>query len=192
MKTEIFMKNKRKNKKNNHLMIVGLAAAGTAVICIVFAILFSNPSLDKLPEDYSVEDAQKDGYVVYENIDISYGQEKWDKFLKSVDSGKSCSVRLVFSSTNAKLKICDLSFDGKEYTLEFMEDGKLVSESYRYLLKSEKEPIGESKIDRRIIYFLADEQDLTWEKACEPRPDGTYAYRHFRVYCNTIYKSSEN
>ena len=186
------MKNKRKNKKNNHLMIVGITVAGIAVIGIILAILFSNPSLDKLPEDYSVEDAKKDGCIVYENVDISYGQEKWDKFLKSVESGKSCAVRLVFSSTNAKLKICDLSYNGKEYTLEFMENGNLVSETYRYLLKSEREPIRESNIERRIIYFLADDQDLMWEKAREPRPDGTYAYRHFRVYSKTIYKSAEN
>ncbi|MBQ3489410.1 MAG: hypothetical protein IJA86_02345 [Clostridia bacterium] len=196
------MKKTEKNRKNKRILIAGIAATGVAVLCIVLAILSArtkiNPPINKLPDDYSLEDAKSDGYVIYENQDISQGQEKWDKFLKTSQAGKPCAVRLVFSEKNAKLKIYDLSYNGKEYTLKFMEKDKLVSETYLYLLKSEEIPpiASISSIEKRIIYFLADDPNLTWKQAYQStmneQVSGTKAYRYFRVYCNSIYKPAEN
>ena len=195
------MKRNKKNKKNKRLFMLGGIVAGIAILCIVIAILNSrttiNPAIEKLPDDYSVEDAKKDGSVIYENKDISYGQDRWDKFIKASEAGKPCAIRLVFEEGN-KLEIYDLSYNGKEYTLKFMENGKLVSETYLYLLKSEEIPPipSLSTIEKRIIYFLADEPNLTWSKvvqsSLEEDLNGTKAYRYFRVYCNSIYKSTEN
>jgi oligoribonuclease NrnB/cAMP/cGMP phosphodiesterase (DHH superfamily) len=99
---------------------------------------------------------------------------------------------------NEKLEIYDLSYNGKEYTLKFEKKGELVSETYRYLLKSEVKPPIESisTIEKRVIYFLADEPDLTWTQAVQSSMNeelnGTKAYRYFRVYCDSIYKPAEN
>ncbi len=195
------MKRNKKSSKNK-IAILCIVAVAITVFCVVLALMSArtkiSPPINRLPDDYSLEDAKNDGYVIYENTDISQGQEKWDKFLKSSETGKPCAVRLVFAEKNEKIKIYDLSYNGKEYTLKFEENGKLISETYLYLLKSEEIPpiISISPIEKRVIYFLADDPNLTWKQAYQStineQISGTKAYRYFRVYCNSIYKSTEN
>ena len=189
-------------KKHLFAMIAGVLGAGIAIMILILAISSGrtkiNPPITKLPEDYSLSDAKKDGYMILENSDITQGQEKWDKFLSASQSGKSCAIRIVFSGSNEKLEIYDLSYNGKEYTLKFAKKGELVSETYAYLLKSEVKPPIESisTIEKRVIYFLADEPNLTWTQAVQSSMNeelnGTKAYRYFRVYCDSIYKPAEN
>ena len=189
-------------KKNIFAIIAGVLCAGIAIMIIILAVSSGrtkiNPPITKLPDDYSLSDAKKDGYMILENSDITQGQEKWDKFLKTSESGRACAIRIVFSDANEKLEIYDLSYNGKEYTLKFAKKGELVSETYSYLLKSEVKPPIESisTIEKRVIYFLADKPDLTWTQAVQSsmneQLNGTKAYRYFRVYCDSIYKSAEN
>lgn len=57
-------------------------------------------SLEELPDDYTVEQAKEDGCVIYENGDITYGQEIWDAFVETVSAQKEASsVRLGFYYT---------------------------------------------------------------------------------------------
>ena len=67
---------------------------------LLFSVLLTSctqvklePALQKLPEQYTLEEAKNDGCVVYEDLDITFGQEIWDAFLTSVEEKKSCAVR---------------------------------------------------------------------------------------------------
>ena len=205
------MKKNRRNRKNKNAIILGGITAAIIVIGIVFAVLSGrmtiNPSIDRLPDDYSLEDAKKDGCVIYDvknfsqsnsTMEISHGQKKWDSFIKSTQFKIPCAVRLVLNEGNEKLTIYDLSYDGKDYELKFVKYGKLVSETYRYLLKSDEVPPipSISTLEKRVIYFLADDPDLTWTAAVQSSQkeevEGTKAYRYFRVYSKSFYKSIEN
>jgi len=55
--------------------------------------------LTQLPEDYSLDDAKSDDCVVFEDSDITYGQKRWDTFIKETENGNEATVRLAFYYT---------------------------------------------------------------------------------------------
>lgn len=165
------------------------------------------PSLEKLPEDYTLEAAKTDGCIVYEDLDITAGQEQWDAFCENVAKGKASPIRLYFYDTldpalykdehyaelakdYPKIDVYDLSYDHKHFTLKKLENGKIVEEEYAYLLRSEDESLlpSVSGYKKRIVYFLSDTPDITWMQAvASTNPTSqTEPYRFQRVYCDYI------
>ena len=164
------------------------------------------PSLQELPEKYTLEEAKNDGCVVYEELDITSGQEIWEEFLSSVEDKKSCTVRLYFYDTlnpdhyteehyqelmkeYPKVDVYDLSYHRKKFTLTKIVDGESVKEEYAYLLKSEDEPLlpSVSGYSKRVVYFLSDTPDITWMQAvASSNPNTGEEYRYARVYCDYI------
>ncbi len=185
---------------------------------IIIALLFSSllltscsevklePSLRELPENYTLAEAKTDGCVVYEELDITAGQEQWDAFLSSVEDKKSCTVRLYFYDTlnpehytedhyqelmkdYPKIDIFDLSYHRKKFILTKIVDGEIVEEEYAYLLRSEDEPLlpSVSGYSKRIVYFLSDTPDITWMQAvASSNPNAETEYRYERVYCDYV------
>jgi hypothetical protein len=164
------------------------------------------PSLRDLPENYTLDQAKTDGCIVFEELDITNGQEHWDAFLSSVENKKSCAVRLYFYDTlnpdlyteehytelmkdYPKVEIYDLSYHRKKFTLTKIVDGELIEEEYAYLLKSEDEPLlpSVSGYSKRIVYFLSDTPDITWMQAvASSNPNTPEEYHYARVYCDYI------
>ena len=58
--------------------------------------------LEELPEDYSLEQAKKDGCITREDGDIIQGMERFQQFYDATQSGKADKVRLAYYS----LRIC--------------------------------------------------------------------------------------
>lgn len=57
-------------------------------------------SLEELPGDYTVEQAKENGCVVYEDGDITCGQEIWDVFAETASAKREATfVRLGFYYT---------------------------------------------------------------------------------------------
>ena len=183
----------------------------TLVFCVLLLTSCSEvklePSLSELPSDYTLESAKTDGCIVFENLDITSGQEHWNDFLTSVDAKKSCTVRLYFYSTldpslyteehyeelskdYPKIEVFDLSYHRKKFTVTKIVDGETVKEEYAYLLKSEDEPIlpSLSGYSRRIVYFLSDTPDITWMQAViSSNPTSKEEPYHYqRVYSDYI------
>jgi hypothetical protein len=167
------------------------------------------PKLQDLPQNYTLASAKADGCVVYEDLDITSGQESWDAFLASAQAEKSCAVRLYFYDTlnpdlyteehyhellkeYPKIHVWDLSYHKGIYRLTKLVNGVPVTEEYPYLLKSEDEALlpSISGYSKRIVYFLSDTPEITWLEAIAPSaPDAeTTAYRYERVYCDLIGK----
>ncbi|MDO0826045.1 hypothetical protein [Desulfosporosinus nitroreducens] len=141
----------------------------------------ANVSLIQLPDNYNLDDAKSDNCVVFEDGDITYGQSAWDDFITATDNGKSSIVRLAFYYTLGEpsqyseeyyeeirdeypvLYIKDLSFDGKKYIIEGVEDGKLISKEYKYLVKYEGRPNSTTAIFSEYTYYvLVDDNTVTW------------------------------
>ncbi len=170
-----------------------------------------SPSLNDLPTDYTLEAAKTDGCIVYEDLDITAGQENWDAFLASVEAKKSCIVRLYFYHTlnpsyyteeryeelakdYPKVDVYDLSYHRKKFTLTKIVNGELVKEEYAYLLRSEDESLlpSVSGYSKRIVYFLSDTPDITWMQAVASQNPASEQepYRFERVYCD-YFKTEE-
>ena len=129
----------------------------------------------EIPEGYSLENAKNDNLVVFEDGDITSGQEVWDKFLEITEQGKSYAVRLAFyytldgqGITSAHeqyeeikndypiLFIQDLSFNRKIYTLYYVEDEKEYRFKYKYLKRFFEATT--------IRYVLVNDKEVTWEQ----------------------------
>lgn len=118
----------------------------------------STISLEDITEDYTLEDAKADGMVVFEDNEITSGQEIWDDFVENSKKGKETSVMLAYYYTlgdasqysesyyeKAKeeyplLFVHELSYNGSTYHLEYNEDGQNYQFDYKYLKKYEEQP----------------------------------------------------
>lgn len=140
-------------------------------------------SLEELPDDYTIEQAKEDGCVIYEDGDITCGQEIWDAFAETASAkNKASSVRLGFYYTlddpsrydpdyyeSIKddypwLFILDLNYDGTTYTLKWLEDGEEIIRTYQYLMRYEgdaERPNG--RYDSYVRYVLTNDDSITWE-----------------------------
>lgn len=166
-------------------------------------------SLTQLSDDYSLEDAKADNCVVFEDSDITSGQPVWDDFITATKKDKTATVRLAYyyslgdSSHYSKelyeelkkkypvLFIKDLSFDGKSYTLEGVEDGQLISKKYEYLMKYEGQPRSTTAIFSEYTYYvLVHDKSLTWEyiedRMLSSQSDAFID--HFTVYSDMVMK----
>ena len=130
---------------------------------------------DKIPTNYSLEDAKKDGLVVHKDYDITEGQAVWDEFIAETEKGNSCSIRLMFYYTPegqgitpaheqyeeikgdySGFYIQDLSFDGNIYTLYRVEEKQEYKREYEYLKGLEDSAV--------IRYVLVNDNNVTWEQ----------------------------
>ena len=167
-------------------------------------------ALDKLPKDYSYEDAIADGCVLFKNGDVTNGESIWQEFLDTVDNGKKATVRLADYFTiedpsryapelyeevkddYPMLFIKDLTFDGSEYVTESYEDGKLISDTYKYLMKYEGAPRSETALYYSYLYYvLVNDDTFTWDeiwKSMLSSQSGAYI-PHDLVYSDLEYKS---
>jgi hypothetical protein len=137
---------------------------------------------NKIPLDYSLDNAKADGLVVYENGSITAGQSVWDEFVSNTENGVSAMVRLAFYYTINEynyapelyeeikdkypcLYIQDLSFDGKKYRLYSIEDGKEYIHNYKYLKRLEENSPPDSAIfHSAVYYYLLNDPDVTYER----------------------------
>lgn len=165
--------------------------------------------IDQLPEDYTLVDAKSDHCVVFEDDDITCGQSAWDKFVLATTKGKPATVRLAYYYTLGKpsqyskeyyedikedypvLYIKDLRFDVEKYMIESVEDNKLISKEYKYLVKYEGEPNSTTATFSKYKYYvLVNEQTITWDDI----EHGMFSSQfddwidHDRVYTDLVFK----
>lgn len=139
--------------------------------------------LEELPDNYSVEQAKKDGCVTHENGDITQGKEIFEAFLNTTESGKTDEVRLAFYYTiddssrydpeyyeSVKddypcLYIQDLSYDGEHYTICWYENDEEIIKNYSYIMKYEGQAESPDALYHSYIrYVLTNDDRVTWQE----------------------------
>ncbi len=157
-----------------------------AALLLLAAAAYGQPRqtpLSKLPSDYSLGQAKADGCVVYEDLDVTQGQEQFAGFAERAARGETCAVRLanyytlgdpshyapgVYEALKDEypvLYVQDLSFDGERYTLRGIDNRKEYSKQYQYLMKYEgpsETPYAEYK--SYIRYVLTNDSTVSWEE----------------------------
>lgn len=137
--------------------------------------------LNQLSGNYSLDDAKSDNCVVFEDGDITYGQSAWDSFIENTENGQPETARLGFYYTLGDpshyseeyyeeikddypiLYINDLSFNGKKYIIESIEEGQLISKEYKYLVKYEGQPRPSALYSEYTYYVLVNDNTVTWD-----------------------------
>jgi len=193
-------------------------------VVILFAVLFILTSCNQIknllpdympyneiPGDYSLENAKKDGCVVFENSNITSGQIVWDNFIEQTEKKKSCFVRLVYYFTIGdperyspdyyeeikddypQMFIWDLKFDGKKYIYSGTEEDNKYSFTYNYMKKYTGEPSSSTAIFSDYIYYvLVNDDTVTWEQIehgiFSPQLGDYIDHKKVYSYYRTIYK----
>ena len=137
---------------------------------------------EQLPVDYNLEDAKSDGCVVFENHQLTSGDEVWQKFIEKAQAGEKARVRLAYYYTlnsqsvseeyYAEIKddypvlyIQDLSFDGETYRLYYTEDEQTHEYEYPYLVRYTGTPSSDTAIYSQYVRcFLVRDKDVTFEQ----------------------------
>lgn len=89
-------------------------------------------SLDKLPSEYSIDDALADGCIVEENYRIiSEDPLAIDKFIERSKNGEESSIR-IYSLDYDTVIIMDLAFDGKNYLLSTLSSTNKSMKLYSF------------------------------------------------------------
>lgn len=142
----------------------------------------TNLSIESIPEEYTLKQAKEDGMVVFEDLDITSGQDTWDAFLSDCTKGKSASVFLAdyFTLGDASsyseeyyesvkddypvLYVKELSYDGSKYQLKWYEGEKSYEYEYTYLMRYEGKPTSTSATFSDYVYYvLVNDSSATWE-----------------------------
>lgn len=140
-------------------------------------------SLEELPEDYSLEQAKKDGCITHEDGDITQGKERFEEFYDTTKSGKADKVRIAdyyspddpsgydpesYEALKAgypRLYVQDLSFDGEQYTIRWYEDGEEIVRNYSCLMKYEGPAESPDAVYKSYTrYVLTNDDEVTWDE----------------------------
>lgn len=201
------------------VIVLAIAACVTMAACFltnpknnVQKDVSISPTLEELPDDYSLEQAKADGYVVMEDNDVTSGQDVFAEFVSTTSKGEAASVRIVnyytlgdpanydeefyesIKDDYPKMFVHDLVFDGLSYTIRWYEEGEEIVKNYRYLMHYEGEIDSPYAIIKHYNYYvLIDDNTYTWDDIMF----GMYSSQfgdyidHFQVYSDYIYKDEE-
>ena len=175
-----------------------------------YSTLDKNPqysTIDELLQYNSLEDAKKDGIVIFEESEITSGQDVFDEFINKCDKKEEASILLAKyytmedaskSSNEASdskkdqktvLFIYSLVYDGTEYTIKWNEDNQLFTKTYTYLIKYQGKPRSSTAtFSEYIRYVLVNDDSVTWEDI----EDGMLSSKsdasidHYNVYTKYI------
>ena len=84
-----------------------------------------------------------------------------------------------------------MSFDGKKYIIESVEDGKRFSKEYQYLVKYEGRPNSATATFSKYTYYvLVDDNTVTWDDIEHGMFSSQSGYwiEPYRVYLDLVFK----
>lgn len=164
-------------------------------------------SYSDLQKDYTLEDAKKDGCVVFEDLQLTSGEEKWLRFVDLTKKGKPASIRMAYyysleeqkghvsdelyeemKDEYPKLFFEDLIYDGKKFTTYSVEDGEEYIKKYDYLNHYTGNANKDAAFSKYDCYILVNDKDVTydeleWAMASSNLKDGI---DQRRIYINLI------
>ena len=134
----------------------------------------------EVPADYTLGQAKADGCVVFEDGDITSGQELWDDFVRLSDDGMPCVIRLVNYYTlegqgNMSAELyeqekdkypqmywADLTFEKSKYKWYTVENGVEYNREFKYMKYMEDTFENPSSDHAGAEYFyLVDDRSVT-------------------------------
>lgn len=163
---------------------------------------------EKVPDDYTLEDALEEDLVIIADGDVLNGQEKWTDFVEQTSKGKAASIKVVHYYTLGdkshydeayyesikdeypQLYIMYLSYNGEQYTIAHYEGEQLYVEKYRYLMRYEGEAIPTATYTSYVRYVLIDDNTVTWDDIWRGMISSQLgdAIAHESVYTDVEYK----
>lgn len=116
-----------------------------------------------LPTDYTIEEAEKEGYFVKEGMEVIANNEVWDSFIEQAAHGNDVGIRMatfyIEEETSGPF-FCDLFFNEGYYYLFDGSSDNLEKQPFLYLLTLEGK-FGIPLRDSGVV-VLTDDSTLTF------------------------------
>lgn len=165
--------------------------------------------LKDVADNYSLEDAKLDGYVIIEDLSVTYGEDIWQDFVDLSAVNTPCKVRVVHYYTiddashyapeyyesikddYPKIYIFELIYNGETFNESHYEEDRLYQSEYKYLMKYEGEPdTSQATFTSYVRYVLVNDDKVTWEDIFRGMLSSQHGANisHSQIYVNLIYK----
>lgn len=169
--------------------------------------------LKEVADNYSLEDARLDGYVIIENLSVTYGEETWQSFVNSSAEKTPCKVRVVHYYTLGnpsrydptyyesikddypRMYIFELDYDGDIFSVNHYEEDRLIQSEYKYLMRYEGEPdTPYATFTSYVRYVLVNDDKVTWEDIYGGMISSQHGANipHSQIYIDLLYKEGKN
>ena len=164
-------------------------------------------------DNYSLEDAKRDGYVVIEDLSVTYGEDTWQDFVDLSAENTPCKVRVVHYYTiddashydpayYASIKddypmmyIFELIYNGETFNESHYEEDRLYQEEYKYLMRYEGEPdTPYATFSSYVRYVLVNDDKVTWEDIFRGMISSQHGANipHSQIYIDLLYREGKN
>jgi hypothetical protein len=147
--------------------------------------------LKYVTDNYSLEDAKHDGYVIEEGGSVTYGKDIWQDFVDLSAEKTPCKVRVVHCYKSGEMYIQELVYNGETFRLSEYEKETLYQSEYKYLMRYEGE--AETKYatyTSYVRYVLVNDDKVTWKditRGIISSQSGNYI-PHRTIYTDLAYK----
>ncbi len=137
--------------------------------------------LKEAADNYSLEDAKRNGYVVIADGDVAFGEDIWQNFFNLSAKKRPCKIRVVhyytdpshddpayyesFKDDYPEMYISELVFNGETFIVRHYEGEKYYGTEYKYLMKYEGEAESrEATYTSYVRYVLVNDDTVTWDE----------------------------
>ena len=149
--------------------------------------------LEELPKRYSAEQAELDGCFVQRDGEASANQNLFVKFAETSWSGQPAYIRIVhwFYNDESFCAVYDLNYDGRVYTITWLENGQRQTREYLYLQCFFGEAENESaEYDAYEHYVLVNDRTATWQQLWQSLASSQYgaAIDHITLCSTYMYR----
>ena len=129
-----------------------------------------------LPANYTIEDAQKDGCFVTQDLDVMANIDVWDNFVKTASKGNNASIRrvLFFEEDSNSPYFNDLFFNEGHYYLFDSSSEDQEKHPFLYLLTLKGE-FGIPLQDSGVV-VLTDDKSLTFDDIMQSMLSSDFNY----------------
>lgn len=165
--------------------------------------------LKYVADNYTLEDAKRECYVLMENGSVTFGKEIWHDFIDLVDKGKPCKIRVSHYYTFEDPSHYDRSYyesikddypmmftfelDCKDdiFYLSHYEEERLYQSEYKYLMRYEGEAeTPTATFTSYVRYVLVNDDTVTWKDICSGMLSSYSAanIEHDQIYTELFFK----
>jgi len=168
--------------------------------------------LKGVTDNFTLEDAKREGYVVIEDGNVICGEDTWQSFVALSGKKTPCRIRVVhyynigdpshydpayyesIKDEYPKMYIYELSYDGDMFHVSHYEEEKLYQSEYKYLMRYEGEAeTKDATYTSYVRYVLVNDDKVTWDDIFHGMLSsrlGDYI-PHKQIYKDLVYKEGE-
>lgn len=168
--------------------------------------------LKYVADNFSLEDAKGDGYVVIEDGSVTCGEDIWQNFVDLSAEKTPCKIRVVHYYTIGdpshydpayyesikneypKMYILELAYNGETFCVSHYEEEKLYQSEYKYLMRyGGKAETRDATYTSYVRYVLVNDDRVTWNDIIRGMLSSQYGdyIPHSQIYTDMVYKGED-